>query len=288
MSFSGDDLELAHRLLLQPEAVLARGTPEVHTETYDVVIVGGGIAGLTVAYKLRDRRVLLLERDKEPGGVSKSETWQGIMYATGAAYIIDSGSGFGGSPGSGGLRAARRAGPAEAGRGPHAGPEPAAPAQWRRQPLCLQPSPRRPRAEIYPLRGRRFFEHVLDSDNYPSVPPTDPALVEALDRVSFKAFLKDAALQRKVYGRLVGPIPRLAGRPSSTTAGARSGRPRRRPPPITGSTSLPRSSARCWSSPGAMASSRAGSPSASRAPTRGRCGPARGPCASSARGGRGT
>ena len=42
VSFSGDDLELAHRLLLQPEAVLARGTPQVHPEIYDVVIVGAG------------------------------------------------------------------------------------------------------------------------------------------------------------------------------------------------------------------------------------------------------
>ena len=37
-------------------------------ETYDVVIVGGGIAGLTVAYQLGNQNVLLLEKEDMCGG----------------------------------------------------------------------------------------------------------------------------------------------------------------------------------------------------------------------------
>jgi hypothetical protein len=66
-----------------------------------------------------------------------------------------------------------------------------------------------PEAEVYTIRNRQFFEHVLDSDEYPSVPPEDPALVDALDRISFKSFLGNAGLQRKIYGRSVGTISRL-------------------------------------------------------------------------------
>src|SRR3989304_2970800 len=72
--FTGADFDLAHRLLFDPAESLAKGNAEIHPEIHDVLVIGGGIAGLTVAYRLRDRRVLLLEREAEPGGVSKSET----------------------------------------------------------------------------------------------------------------------------------------------------------------------------------------------------------------------
>src|SRR5512134_2324716 len=87
--FTGDNFELAHKLLFSPDAIINAGTPEDHPDVHDVLVVGGGIAGLTVAYKLRDRRVLLLEAADDVGGVSKSAAWQGIEYALGAAYIID-------------------------------------------------------------------------------------------------------------------------------------------------------------------------------------------------------
>jgi oxygen-dependent protoporphyrinogen oxidase len=35
---------------------------------YDTVIIGGGIAGLTAGYMLRDRNILLLEQDDRFGG----------------------------------------------------------------------------------------------------------------------------------------------------------------------------------------------------------------------------
>jgi len=37
-------------------------------ETYDVIIIGGGIAGLAAAYKLRERKILVIEKGARPGG----------------------------------------------------------------------------------------------------------------------------------------------------------------------------------------------------------------------------
>ena len=41
-----------------------------HTKTYDVIIVGGGIAGLTAAFYLDDYDLLLLEKEQHVGGVA--------------------------------------------------------------------------------------------------------------------------------------------------------------------------------------------------------------------------
>ncbi|MCW8846363.1 MAG: FAD-dependent oxidoreductase, partial [Gammaproteobacteria bacterium] len=50
----------------------------------DVIVVGGGLAGIVAAYELlsRDRKVLLLERDTEEnfGGLAK-ESFGGMWFA---------------------------------------------------------------------------------------------------------------------------------------------------------------------------------------------------------------
>jgi protoporphyrinogen oxidase len=56
-------------------------------ERFDVVIVGGGISGLTAAHGLKDKRVLVLEKDRSPGGAAKMKEWNGVKYTLGPTNV---------------------------------------------------------------------------------------------------------------------------------------------------------------------------------------------------------
>jgi monoamine oxidase len=56
------------------------------TKKADVVIVGGGVAGLSAAYFLQGKDWLLLEKEEHFGGNAYQEEYEGQVYGTGSAY----------------------------------------------------------------------------------------------------------------------------------------------------------------------------------------------------------
>jgi hypothetical protein len=56
------------------------------THKADIVIVGGGVAGLSAAYFLRGKEWLLLEKEPQFGGNALQEEFEGQIYGTGSAY----------------------------------------------------------------------------------------------------------------------------------------------------------------------------------------------------------
>ncbi|MFZ5464751.1 MAG: FAD-dependent oxidoreductase [Pseudomonadota bacterium] len=87
-AFSGDQPERPHRALWDKRAYLAArgGLPPVE-KSVPLVVVGGGIAGLTTAYLLRRHGPVVLEQGARFGGNARGESWRGLDYAIGAAYF---------------------------------------------------------------------------------------------------------------------------------------------------------------------------------------------------------
>lgn len=65
----------------------APGLAAAPRDSHEVIVVGGGMAGLAAAWFLEDRDVLVLESGAAAGGRVVAGTWRGWTYARGAEYI---------------------------------------------------------------------------------------------------------------------------------------------------------------------------------------------------------
>jgi hypothetical protein len=134
----------------------------------EIAVVGGGLAGLAAAALLRDRDLLLLERETEPGGAAKSGRWRDVDYALGSAYFIDVSEPFGPFYEMLGLT-----------------PKPVSQPENR---VIAGGSPDALRAPLEKLRG--FVEKLMASADFPKIPIAEasPASL-ALDRLTLRQFL---------------------------------------------------------------------------------------------------
>ncbi|MGC1619189.1 MAG: FAD-dependent oxidoreductase [Candidatus Acidiferrum sp.] len=77
----GEHFEICHQIRDGHHFHLPAATTKV-----DIAIIGGGVAGLSAAYFLRDKDWLLLEKEAHFGGNAYQEEFEDHPFATGAAY----------------------------------------------------------------------------------------------------------------------------------------------------------------------------------------------------------
>jgi protoporphyrinogen/coproporphyrinogen III oxidase len=80
----GEDNRICHQVRDNGSSFFTRPSASAK---HDVVIVGGGVSGLTAAYRLQHRDFLLLEKEPHWGGNAYAMEYAGATYATGSAFM---------------------------------------------------------------------------------------------------------------------------------------------------------------------------------------------------------
>ncbi len=95
--FFGDEPQIPHKILWDKPAYLASlgDKPPAETERVPLVIIGGGISGLSSAWLLRKHSPVVLEQAARFGGNAQGQSWRGVDYAIGAAYYLQPEQGSG-------------------------------------------------------------------------------------------------------------------------------------------------------------------------------------------------
>lgn len=197
--FSGDDPRRAHRILWDKPAWLAAhgGRYPAPAERVPLVVVGGGLGGLTAAYLLRKHQPVVLEQAARFGGNARGESWRGMDYAIGAAYFT--------APDAGSPLAALYA-------------ELGVDRLWRRKteghPVALdgrlvedfwqgETAPAAQRRQFRDLAG--YFRRLYNEEGglrYPQIPADTSrqrALINALDRASFRRHVESVLRGRRLH-----------------------------------------------------------------------------------------
>lgn len=87
--FNGDDIDRPHEILWNKDAYIAsKGGLPKSREQVGLVVIGGGVSGLSSAYLLRDLKPVLLEQATQFGGNSRGEIIGNTSYSIGAAYLV--------------------------------------------------------------------------------------------------------------------------------------------------------------------------------------------------------
>lgn len=190
-AWTGDSPARPHGILrnqTRQDYLLSRGGLPQPTEEVPLVVIGGGLSGLTTAWQLRHHRPVVLERAERFGGNARGEAWQGVDYSIGAAYFVK--------------------------------PEPGSPIDALLRELGVRYREREGEDPVA-LNGRRYdgfwkgetdpqnsgafrhlasyFRNVLNGDNgqfYPDIPVHDADArerINKLDRVSFMKHLRGVA-----------------------------------------------------------------------------------------------